>query len=336
VAGKLKKVGFGLAIGCIGLPILIGLFVGVTLLTAKFKYEKEGPPRPETTRIAVPLLEDEAPGGRRRRAGGPVAPGKDLPELGVDYAAQARPLRLTIDLEEGVFEIRPGPPGSAVSAEGFFDPKDYELTQHVEEGGDLGREVTIRFRRVRSFLALLFRGMEDNENKIVVTIPRGVPTALALRLRKGESDAELGGLMLTDLQVEMAMGEHTIDFSRPIQGKIANAHFSGSMGEMDLLGLGNARLENAFFRASMGEMKIDFGGDWPDRFSSKAQVRFKMGDARVRIPRGVRILPSSSARTFLGGLHDRALHEDQTDDPDAPTLELDLSNSMSELVVSRD
>jgi hypothetical protein len=201
--------------------MVLALIVGGMLMSAKIVADREGPGSPERSFIAVPL--DGAPersgageasqGQEEEGAGGTVTPGVDLPEFAARAYTSERPLRLRLELEEGEFVIEPGPPGSALKAEGFFDPRDYELTQEVNDEGDLGREVTIRFRRKRSVFILFFRG-HDNQNEVRVSIPRGVPTALMLQLSKGESRTELGGLTLTDLHGNLRMGEHEVSFRR--------------------------------------------------------------------------------------------------------------------------
>jgi hypothetical protein len=346
MAGRVKKVAIGLGIGCVGLPILIGLVVGSVFLIGSVVYKDAPPVKRETSKLGVPLsqiepadsgwvLSEQTAGSETHADYGPVVPGKDLPTFDVDYAANARPLRLDIILEEGSFEIVPGPPGSAVKVEGFYDPADYELTQEVEDGGDLGPEMTIRFRRTSSFLALLFKEMNPGENKITITLPRGVPTALNLTVRKGESISELGGLMLTDLNVDMAMGEHELRFSEPAPGKFPQARVRSSMGEMDMIGLGNAHAENFLISGGMGEMRVDFGGAWPDNFVTNANIKFKMGEARISLPESVRLSDESSSSVLMGEGSRSAFQEDNPTDPSAPTLNLNVSMMMGESRVYR-
>jgi hypothetical protein len=61
-----------------------------------------------------------------------------------------------------------------------------------------------------------------------------------------------------------------------------------------------------------------------------------MGECRIHVPDGVRIDPDSGTNMWLGEARTRALRDDdQPDDPDAPTLLLDISASMGEVSVSR-
>jgi len=241
---------------------------------------------------------------------------------------------LTVELEEGRFYIEPGPPGSAVRAEGYFDERDYELTQEVVEDGDLGRHVTIRFRRTRPWYVLLFFG-DENKNEVTVTIPEGVPTALMLRLSKGETRTELGGLTLTDLHANLGMGEHQLGLRHPLTHDLERAVIHGGMGEIRLLELGNARARTYDIRGSMGEFTVDFDGEWAPGFTSHATVRFKMGECRISVPPEVRIPEGSSASVIMGEASTPAFRGLQPEDPDAPTLEFDVSASMGGIYVNR-
>ncbi len=362
-----RKAALVLGIGCLGVPIALALVIALVMVVARRTYKDEGPPTPEATSLSVPVGappsgaaapgagragtpsteaprapspggEGSAPTGGAPSKPPPVA-GTDLPELSPAASAtpSAAPIRLTLDLQEGRFIVVPGPPGSDIKVEGLFDPRDHELTQNVEEGGDLGREVTIRFRSKRSFLMRLLSGRFNTEGatKLTVTIPEGVPTALSLRLSKCESRVELGGLTLTELDARLGMGDQEITFERPLAGDLARASVKFSMGEMTVEGLGNAHPKEVFVEGSMGELSVDFRGEWPAAAHSKARIRMSMGEIKIRVPREVRV-SSSGTRVFLGDAHTGALKEPQTEDPNAPSLDLDLSTSMGEVSVHRD
>jgi len=330
-----RKTAFYLGIGCLGVPIVLAILVALFLYAARGAMRSHGPAKTEPASLSIPIeraaSESSSQGSQDSGAAGPaVVPGRDLEEMAQAAGASYKPLRLDLDLSEGHFIILPGPPGSDLKVEGEFDPRDYELTQETEDLGEEGRQVSIRFRG-KSFFRLFFnRGR--NPNRLTIHIPQEVPTALHLRLGKCQSDIDLGGLRLTELEARLHMGEHEVGFSRPIAGELPRARFHTGMGQIHLNNLGNARAREYYLKGSMGEFRADFDGEWLPGFQSKAECRFSMGDMVVRVPRGVRLSKDSRARVALGEAR-TVRSEEEPEDPNAPILQVNASASMGEIRV---
>ena len=132
----------------------------------------------------------------------PVASTVATRDAGVRAAAAAnaeQPLRVEIELEEGEFEVRPGPPGTGVQVDGAYAKAYYELTEEHTPAGEPGGPATvIRLRPAHSFLVRLIGsalgGHDGAHNALTVTIPREIPIDLRLRLRMGETRTDLGGV----------------------------------------------------------------------------------------------------------------------------------------------
>lgn len=333
-SGGCKKVAFYVGIGCLAVPIGLAIIIGLFLYGAQ-KLGQTGPQHPVPSAITVPIAATHAPPPSEPSTGpssspGPVAAGRDLPEIAKRESPESgsKPVHLSLDLAEGEFTIEPGPPGTDIKVDGLFDPKSYELSQTTEEG-DSGREVRIGFRRKTPFFFLLF-GNQHPENKLTISLPVGVPIALNLSLAKCESHIELGGLTLTDLQARLAMGDHSVDFQRPVVGRLENARMRLSMGDIKVRGLGNAHPENLQLHGSMGDIRVSFDGDWPAGGKMAANARMSMGDFRVTIPRGIRVKSSS---TLVFGDSRRRGMNNQPEDPNAPLLELQTHASMGDLTI---
>ena len=344
-----RKTAYITGISCLGCTILIAIFVAGSIWLVRRAARNPSPTQAETTTITIP----SGPSGAEGAAGEPATPpaaspgegagslppeppptaGRDLPDA---ILANARPTRLTLYLDEGDFDVLPGPPGSELKVDGYFDRRDYELTQDTVEQGDMGREVTIRFRPKRSWFFRLLSGRLDTRNKVTVTIPEGIPTALKLNVGKGQSRVELGGLALTDLEGNLSMGDHRVSFNRPLPRRLPRVVLRSSMGETRVSGLGNAAPESFSMTGSMGQLTVDFRGQWPAGAQSKGRIHLTMGQVDVRVPENMRISPTSSTRVSLGEARTRGLREGETEDPNAPTLELDLSASMGEASIRRD
>ena len=117
---------------------------------------------------------------------GPVTAERDASGKGGPATA---PLRLTLDLNEGNFTIRPGQPGTDLQIEGQFAPGMYELLDNRETDPATGAtRARIRFRSTAPQWARFFAGITGDSRsqpELTITIPRGKPLDLMLVLSMG-------------------------------------------------------------------------------------------------------------------------------------------------------
>lgn len=271
----------------------------------------------------------------------PVAATVETRDAGVRAAAAAnagQPLQVEIELEEGEFEVRPGPPGAGVQVDGAYAKAYYELTEEHTPADEPGGPATvIRLRPAHSFLVRLigsaFGGHDGAHNALTVTIPREVPIDLRLRLRMGETRTDLGGLILTDLDADLTMGEHRLDFSEPLAGRPHRIRVAGGMGEIRLERFGNAGPRELDVEGRMGSLTVDLGGDWPAGAVADVRLDGSMGEFRLDIPNDVRIAPDSNASNVFGATSQPAA--DSGASAEAPLVRLHLTNAMGETRVRR-
>ena len=103
----------------LAVPAALVTAAAVALVWASSTVERLGEPIPEPIAGTVTL------------------PGRD--EAGAAGGAEGSPAHLDIDLEDGVFEVRPGPTGSEVRVEGTYASKYYNLIQdHTASGSQTG------------------------------------------------------------------------------------------------------------------------------------------------------------------------------------------------------
>lgn len=322
-------------VGCLSVVVLLITVAGLAFVWAAASARKLGDPTPE--RISETIVRSAQPAESGSRP--TDQPAEDVAEP-IDEAIAIRQssdtLRLTLDMQEGSFDVRPGPPGGDVRVDGRYATAYYELTQDESEfSGE--RRVVVRFRSKQSLLVRALAGLMSTSartNRLTVTIPEGWPVDLRLRFGQGASDVDLGGLTLTNLTADLSMGDHEIEFSRPLAAELPSARLDGQMGGIRFLDLGNVRAEELKVSTSMGDAQIDLGGEWSRSAVSEVDIRHSMGDLRLRIPRDIRLSPDSSTKVTMAesrGLDTR----DETDDPDAPTVELHLTASMGEARVIR-
>ena len=249
-----------------------------------------------------------------------------------------QPLRVEIELEEGEFEIRPGPPGAGVQVDGTYAQAYYELTEEHTPAGEPGGPATvIRLRPVQSFfvrfIGSALGGHHGAHNALTVTLPEGVPIALTLALRAGESRTDLGGLTLTGLDAEMVMGEHRLDFSEPLAGRPHSVRVEGGMGEVRLERVGNAGPRELEVSGRMGSLTVDLGGEWPGDAVADLTLDNTMGELRLNVPDTVRIASDSDVSNVLGAAG--GIPTANGADDELPLLRLHVSNSMGETRIRR-
>lgn len=300
----------------LAVPSALATVAAVALVWASSTVERLGEPSPEPVARSIAL------------------PGPDG-VAGDDAGASAH---LAIHLEDGVFEVRPGPPGSEVRVDGTYASKYYDLVHaHTPAAGSTGRVVTVRLSRARSLLVqLVAHAMErapSTPNDLTVTIPRDTPFSVNLTIRAGESRVDLGGLSLTDLAVDLAMGEHRLDLSEPLAVAPRRVRLDGGMGEIRFERLGNTRAAELQASGHMGSVTVDLGGAWPAGAMTDVTVNNLMGELRLEAPSGLRLVGFGSDSPVPGV--DGPAGDGRAVDPGLPALRLRVSNTMGETRLSR-
>jgi len=307
--------------GCLG-AAAFGIIVagGIALLALLM-----GPPPQE---FVDPSIRRELPAPPNAPESGSSDRGAEFPAQGFQPPAQ-QPGRVVLSLSGGEFDIQPGEPGSPVRVDGSYNAGAFEITEKLERDDEGGWTYRLRFRRRVSWMRMLY-GNQHEGNQIRITLPRGVPFALEAEAGMGISRWELGGLWLLGADVRAGTGEHTFRFSEPTPEPIGRFEFESRMAQAGIEGLGNASPEQATIRGGMGEMLLDLRGQW--RNDAEIVGRWKMGAFDVKVPENVRI-ESDGATIFMGGADLSGLRRLPTPEPGAPTIRLDLSGTMGELVV---
>jgi hypothetical protein len=313
------KAGLFAGAGCLSIigVVVIGVVVAATAARARLNQMGDTTPVASERTIALPVDPDAAPS---------------------DGAAVGAPLRVTIELHEGIFTIRPGTPGSGVQVQGTWAPALYELTETVHDDPDgRPREVRIRFGSKGPTWARIFGGIfdgqEDRQPRVTVLIPRGTPMDLDLDVGMGQSRIDLGGLSLAGLDLNLAMGEHRVDFTEPLPPGLRRLEVSASMGNVELERVGNTRAQVIEASGSMGNLRADLGGAWTPAAETQLSFAQSMGELTVRVPSSVRL--ETAFETSMGEAQNRGTGLPETDDPEAARLRMKVATSMGETRVVR-
>ena len=260
----------------------------------------------------------------------PVPPG--IP--GTREAAKSHveePGRIVLDVTRGSFSIRPGPPGEPVRLEGEYDAGRFELVEEFEAYGESGWIYRVRFDQ-QGFGIRPFIQHGGNKNRLTLIVPRDTPVVFEGYVGIGESEFELGGLWIAEIDLQFGIGEHALSFAEPLPLPMKRFRLDTSIGVLEVNSLGNASPRIAEIRHSVGETEIDLHGAW--RRDAEVHIWCGIGECDVRVPDDVNV--ELERASVLIGESGSSLGRDRPElDPAAPTLELFVSAQIGELNVRR-
>jgi hypothetical protein len=196
----------------------------------------------------------------------------------------SEPGRVVLDVSWADFTVARGEPGSSLRLEGTYDQDGFELEETLESYGERGWIYRLRLSR---------RGMqftfsdEETHNRLRLTLPPGVPIALEGSIGPGQSELDLGGLWIVDLELATGLGQHVFRFDAPLEGHMNRFHVDGRIGELRVESLGNASPTSAEVSLDIGELTLDLTGAW--RGDAEVVVRSGIGESTIRLPRGVAV-----------------------------------------------
>ena len=181
----------------------------------------------------------------------------------------------------------------------------------------------------------------DNERSMEITIelPHDPEIDLFVELKAGEADLQLGGLSLSVFEFNNFAGDVDIDFDWPNRIKMNRFEIDGTIGEIDLHNLGNARFRNANINSGIGELSVDFSGDMLDDVS--ADIDLEIGETNIILPQeiGTR-MKISRFMLFDSDAHYRCFdkrgsryYSDNYDDCDK-LLTLNISSGLGEVDIT--
>ncbi|HVS15705.1 MAG TPA: hypothetical protein VMV46_17410 [Thermoanaerobaculia bacterium] len=308
--------------GCLALLGLVLMLAGGLAGMAVLDSRRDTEMVQEERSAAVPVQRRARPATAEELADArtasplPTFPDRELPVRGAGT--------LELDLEMGEFTLVPSD-GEEIEIEGDFDQARFRLEGVMVEDDDGTWRYRVRFgNRSR----LLF-ATSNVRNRITIRVPRDVPVSVVGKVRMGTSAIELGGLWVRDVDLEMGMGEHRISFSEPTPEPMGAFEARGSMGQLEVIDLGNASPRTVAVTHGMGELGLGLEGAW--RNDCEVRARWRMGQLTVETAEDVRVEVGSSLVLF-GGKSVRLGNRDHLP-ADAAVLRLDLGGSMGEVVV---
>lgn len=310
----------GCIFGCLGLVIISIAFFGIVgVLQFRAATVAEDPTQEERRRDLPPvpatasqLADARGTTDLELGAVAPAAP-TSLPSSGVGT--------IELDLMMGEFIIVPFD-GDSIEIDADFDQARFELEEDFQETGGGDWTYAIRFKTTRRIL-----GFRETRNRVEIRIPRGRPLNVVGEVNMGQSEIDLGGLWLGNVDLEVGMGQHTVEFSEPTPMPLESFAVEGRMGEVDFERIGNASPARIEVSHVMGQMALDLEGEW--RGDGAVVARCRMGECTVYTPEDVRV-ETERFDVAMGGRSNRRSADDEVP-AGAPTLRLDLKGSMGEI-----
>ncbi|ANM29675.1 hypothetical protein ABI59_08905 [Acidobacteria bacterium Mor1] len=293
MAGKAGKyVLFG-CFGCLGLIVLVALIgggsVGLVAMTAEDEQLEERTHVADLP-MAARIGAGSGSGDAESPAGAGNSEGSVIAEAIPGWAGPVGRLELALmDGEE--FTVVPGEPGSLPQVWARYDRNMYTLTESLETRDD-GWTYSVYFERTGSAILAMLKSMgmmEGTEPEIEISLPPDMPIAIGGRVSRAGSRLELGGLWITEFELDVTQGAGVVSFDRPLVAPMERLVTRNRMGGMVLNDLGNASPRVIDTANSMGGLVIDLDGEW--RGDSELLIEASStGGVTVRLPDNMQIL----------------------------------------------
>lgn len=118
-----------------------------------------------------------------------------------------------------------------------------------------------------------------------VSLSTRVPLGLSLEFGAGRAEVDLGGLRLTDLDIQTGASETHLDVSRPNPELLERAHIAVGAAQFEARRIGNLNARRLSVEAGVGEVTLDLSGALERDLD--IEVEMGLGALELRIPRGV-------------------------------------------------
>lgn len=179
----------------------------------------------------------------------------------------------------GRFQVRPAESGTLYSVELRYDRDNFEPV--IDFDG----------RRLKVGTETRGRGInvKNDGGEMLLALSPDVPMDLSLEFGAVRANLDLGGMTLTDLELQTGASESTVDFSRPNRGRIRSAEMAVGAADFTARNLGNLNADRLDFSAGVGEVVLDFAGEWSRDLH--VDLSMGLGSLELHIPHhiGVRL-----------------------------------------------
>jgi hypothetical protein len=120
-----------------------------------------------------------------------------------------------------------------------------------------------------------------------VCLPADTPIALQVELLDGGLEAELGGLWLPTIDVELHRAGTYVNFDAPLREPAESIRIRANMAGGFFNGIGNASPAVLDVDYSMGGLTFDMSGEW--KRNAQIDLDGRAGGVTIVVPRSVRV-----------------------------------------------
>ena len=229
--------------------------------------------------------------------------------------------RVVLDLEVGHFRVLRGQPGQPIRIVADYDVNSYALEARVESADDGAWLYRVTFREIGWLrdggLRSLFGGAFP---EVQIFLPPDVPLALDAHFGKGYSQVDLGGLWLTEIDLDLSKGGSSVNVSRPLVEPVEVMRIHGAQGSLQTRSLGNASPRRLEIDHRFGAAALDLRGQWMN--DSEIRIRGLVGSTELILPDNVRV------EGLRGSIAPRS------PELPLPTLRIEASNFIGDLDIT--
>jgi hypothetical protein len=236
-----------------------------------------------------------------------------------------------INVGVGSLRLEVGEPDQEIELFADFDEARFRVEESLHEVEGEPWLYRLRVDGKGGAWGLPWRGGRAPELRLV--LPRDRALALEVSLGAGESRFDLGGLWLTEVEMDLGPGDHWLSVLEPLAEPLTRLEVDGSWGSIKTFSLGNASPEVLEVRTSGGELVVDLEGAW--RRDGEVDLRFGFGSCLIVLPDNARTEVLRADVQFGEKLLEGLTLEDSAMGDDLPTVGLKVSGTAGELTLKR-
>lgn len=181
-----------------------------------------------------------------------------------------------IDLAAGNFRLTSEEMPALFRADVTYNPDRLEVFADYRKRGERG------YLEVGSDLFSKFQ-VDTEDNRWEMELSSSYKTDLKLEFGLCDAFIDLGGVPLTDLNLDIGVAEGKLVFSSPNPTELDNISIEAGAAEFEIEKLLNANFKTLKFDGGVGEFRLEFTGELKTR--AQAEISVGLGSAVIYLPR---------------------------------------------------